>query len=227
MPGAAPGAPGAAATGSSSAELRGDGLQRGLMVVHALGETGKAASGGRRIVEVVDLPFHGAHFLTPGTEPAPMRRPVRAARRKAGYSEGGSVAPAGSDASAWRLSGHWSQPGSERASPKAGERYTAFSLYYPEMKDLDNKDTPFAGRTQVSEHAASQTAHRPRRRGREQTRTRPSHSTRSSGVSKVWLKACQMPHKFSNAGRNSSAICHHSSENRLTKPSRTDLSATC
>ena len=48
------------------AELRGDGLQRGLMVVHALGETGKAASSGRRIVEVVDLPFHGAHLLTQG-----------------------------------------------------------------------------------------------------------------------------------------------------------------
>lgn len=44
----------------------GDGLQRGLVVVHALGKTGKAASGGRRIVEVVDLPFHGAHFLTQG-----------------------------------------------------------------------------------------------------------------------------------------------------------------
>lgn len=36
------------------------------MVVHALGETGKAASSGRRIVEVVDLPFHGAHLLTQG-----------------------------------------------------------------------------------------------------------------------------------------------------------------
>lgn len=128
----------------------GDGLQRGLMVVHALGETGKAASSGRRIVEVVDLPFHGAHLLTQGLNLRPC------------------VGLCGCTRESWlfrrrdlllllvqtHLHGVYLAIGtalSERASPKAGGRYTAFSLYYPEMKDLDNKDTAFAGRTQVSE----------------------------------------------------------------------------
>lgn len=41
-------------------------------------------------VEVVDLPFHGAHLPTQGLNLPMCVGSVRAARRKVGYSEGGS-----------------------------------------------------------------------------------------------------------------------------------------
>ena len=44
------------------------------MVVYALGEAGKPASSGRSVVEVVDLPFHGAHLLTQGLNLRPRVR---------------------------------------------------------------------------------------------------------------------------------------------------------
>lgn len=116
------------ATGSgrrSHAELRGDGLQRGLMVVHALGGPGRPPAAAVALLKSSIRPFTALISSDAGTEPGlrPCNRPVRAARRKAGYSEGGSAAPAGSDASAWRLSGHWH---SRSAIPKQGKIYGFF-----------------------------------------------------------------------------------------------------